>query len=142
MIFCACSMPNAPAASESFTLKRVLGAQAGCGDVTSLYKNRKTNFLRQAIQEPIFSVAYAGFEGGDDGRGRGVRYFVFWSGRPNPAIHRTAGESGVVVLQRGKRGLSEPAVPSFKVRFNPVCMGEYRAFYLQISADLNLKAGC
>jgi hypothetical protein len=35
-----------------------LGAQAGCGDVTSLYKNlvknRKTNFLRQAIQEPIF----------------------------------------------------------------------------------------
>jgi hypothetical protein len=34
------------------------GAQAGCVDVTSLYKNlvknRKTNFRRQAIQEPIF----------------------------------------------------------------------------------------
>jgi hypothetical protein len=91
MIFCACSMKNAPAASgmlpddfrtkyEVLPPKRVLGAQAGCGDVTSLYKNlvknQKTNFLRQAIQEPIFSVAHTDFEGGGDGRGRGVRHFL------------------------------------------------------------------
>jgi hypothetical protein len=41
--------------------KPYFGAQTGCGDVTSLYKNlvknRKTNFRRQAIQEPIFPVA-------------------------------------------------------------------------------------
>jgi hypothetical protein len=42
---------------KSFTLKTCFG---GCGDVTFaflykyLVKNRKTNFLRQAIQEPIF----------------------------------------------------------------------------------------
>jgi hypothetical protein len=50
MVFCACSMQNAPAASgmlpDDFRVKKkvlppklVLGAQAGCGDVTSLYKN-------------------------------------------------------------------------------------------------------
>jgi hypothetical protein len=55
--------------------KRIFGGPvgAGCGDVTSLYKNlvknRKTNFRRQATQEPICSVANAGFEGGCDGRG-------------------------------------------------------------------------
>jgi hypothetical protein len=72
MVFCACSMKNAPGASEMpqdehfrtkekiLPSKRVLGAWAGCGDVTSLSKNlvpvkiRKTNFLRQAIKEPIF----------------------------------------------------------------------------------------
>jgi hypothetical protein len=61
---------------KSFALKtqKFWGLQqAGCGDVTSLYKNlvknRKTNFPRQAIQEPIFfciSVANANFEGGGD----------------------------------------------------------------------------
>ena len=70
------------------TSNRVLGAWAGCGDVTSLYKNlvkkRKTNFLRQAIQEPIFSVAHTDFEGGGDGL-VAVRHF-FGSDRPNPAI--------------------------------------------------------
>jgi hypothetical protein len=63
---------NAPGASEmpqgDFSTnkkvlppKRVFGARAGCGNVTSLYKNlvknQTTNFPRQAIQEPIFSVA-------------------------------------------------------------------------------------
>ena len=56
------------------------GAQAGCGDVTSLYKNlvknRKTNFRRQAIQEPIFSMANADFEGDHDGRGCGDCIFL------------------------------------------------------------------
>ena len=65
-----------------------MGTQAGCGDVTSLHKNlvkkRKTN-RRQAIQEPIFSVASADFEGGCDGRGCGARHF-FWPDRPNPAM--------------------------------------------------------
>jgi hypothetical protein len=98
MIFCACSMQNSPLLPASgmppddfrknkiFTLKLVWGAQAGCGDVTSLYKNlvknRKTKFLRQAIHEPTFSVAHTDFEGGGDGRGRGVRHF-FW-GPINP----------------------------------------------------------
>jgi hypothetical protein len=76
--------------------KRVLcfGGQAGCGDATSLYKNlvknrkTKTNFCRQAIQEPIFSVANADFEGGYDGRGCGVRYFFGQIGpTQNPAIY-------------------------------------------------------
>jgi hypothetical protein len=65
-----------------------LGGQAGCGDVTSLYKNlvknRKTNFLRQAIQEPIFSVAHTDFEGGGDGRGRDVRHFFGQIGPTQP----------------------------------------------------------
>ena len=56
-----------------------MGAWTGCGDVISLYKNlvknRKTNFRRQAIQKPIFSVANTDFEGGGDGRGRGVVLF-------------------------------------------------------------------
>jgi hypothetical protein len=51
---------------KSFTLKNVFGAQAGCGDATSLYKNlvknRKTDFRRQAIQEPIFPVANEGLK--------------------------------------------------------------------------------
>ena len=72
--------------------KRVLcfGGQAGCGDATSLYKNlvknrkTKTNFCRQAIQEPIFSVANADFEGGYDGRGCGVRYFFGQIGPTQP----------------------------------------------------------
>ena len=32
-------------------------------------KTQKPNFRGQAIQEPIFHVSDAGFEGGDDGRG-------------------------------------------------------------------------
>jgi hypothetical protein len=104
MVFCACSMQNSLAASgmlpDDFRTKqkvlppkRVLGAQASCGDVTSLSKNlvqhRTTNFRRQAIQEPIFSVANIDFEGGCDGRGCGVRHFFGQIGkfpRPNPAI--------------------------------------------------------
>jgi hypothetical protein len=42
-------------------------SQAGFGDVTSpcknLVKTGKATFLRQAIQEPIFSVANTDFEG-------------------------------------------------------------------------------
>jgi hypothetical protein len=34
-------------------------------------QTRKTNFRRQAIQEPIFSVANTDFEGGDDDHGYG-----------------------------------------------------------------------
>jgi hypothetical protein len=122
--------------------KHVFGAQAGCGDVTSLYKNlvkntkacltsigsrfrspfflcliqnlkavamgvvaaiaffwshgpnpaiyknlvknRKTNFLRQAIQEPIFFCGSTDFEVGGDGRGRGVRYFFGHIGPTRP----------------------------------------------------------
>ena len=68
--------------------KRIFGARAGCGDVTSLYKNlvknRKTNFRRQAIQGPIFSVANTDFEGGCDGRGRGVRHFFGQIGPTQP----------------------------------------------------------
>jgi hypothetical protein len=51
MIFCACPMQNTPGASEMpqgdfrkkqkvSPSKRVLGAKAGCGDVTSLHKNQ------------------------------------------------------------------------------------------------------
>jgi hypothetical protein len=58
----------------------MFGARAGCGDVTSLYKNlvknRKTNLRRQAIQEPIFSVANTDFEGGCNGRGGGCGTFL------------------------------------------------------------------
>jgi hypothetical protein len=39
-------------------------------------KNGETNFLRQAIQEPIFSVANADFEGGGDGRSCGDYIFL------------------------------------------------------------------
>jgi hypothetical protein len=50
----------------------------------SLVKNRKTNFPRQAIQEPIFSVANTDFEGGGDGRGCGVRHFFGQIGPTQP----------------------------------------------------------
>jgi hypothetical protein len=40
----------------------------------NLVKNRKINFPRQAIQEPIFSVANADFVG--DGVGRGCGNFL------------------------------------------------------------------
>jgi hypothetical protein len=54
VIFCACSVQNAPGDSvmpqvDFRTKKKVLppkrffGAQAGCGDVTSLYKNLVKN---------------------------------------------------------------------------------------------------
>jgi hypothetical protein len=80
-------LPECPRATFA-SPKRVLGARAGCGDVTSLYKNlvknRKTNFLRQAIQEPVFSVAHTDFEGGSDGRGRGVRHFFGQIGPTQP----------------------------------------------------------
>jgi hypothetical protein len=80
-------MQNAPAASGMlpFAQNKIFYPQTQnvhWGDVTSLYKNlvknRKTNFLRKAIQEPIFSVAHrfpTDSEGGGDGRGRGVRHF-------------------------------------------------------------------
>jgi hypothetical protein len=46
----------------------------------------KTNFRRQAIQEPIFSVANADFEGGYDGLGCGVRHFFGQIGPTQPYI--------------------------------------------------------
>jgi hypothetical protein len=60
-------MKNALAASEISQDGFRTRARAGCGDATSLYKNlvknRKSNFLRQAIQvqEPIFSVAHISY---------------------------------------------------------------------------------
>jgi hypothetical protein len=44
----------------------------------------KTNFRRQAIPEPIFSVANTDFEGGYDGRGCGVRHFFGQIGPTQP----------------------------------------------------------
>jgi hypothetical protein len=101
MLFCACSVQNTPGASEirntpgrlsqknkKFYPQTCFGAHAGCGDVTSLcknlVKNRKTNFRRQAIQEPIFPVANIDFEGGCDGRGCGVRHFFGQIGPTQP----------------------------------------------------------
>jgi hypothetical protein len=53
-----CSRTTFAQNKKFYPQKRVLGARAGCGGVTSLYKNlvknRKINFRRQAIQEPIF----------------------------------------------------------------------------------------
>jgi hypothetical protein len=86
-------LPKCPRATfaqnkKFYPQKRVFGAQVGCGDVTSLYKNllknRKTNFLRQVIQEPIFPVAHTDFEGGGDGRGCGVRHFFGQIGPAQP----------------------------------------------------------
>jgi hypothetical protein len=62
---------------KSFALKTVFWGPRLAVDsyVTSLcknlVKNRKTNFRRQAIQEPIFSVANADCEGGDGDYGYG-----------------------------------------------------------------------
>jgi hypothetical protein len=60
---------------KSFAFKTCFGAWTGCGDITSphknLVKNRKTNFLRLTIQEPIFPVSDTEFEGGGDVRGCG-----------------------------------------------------------------------
>ena len=71
--------------------KRIFGARAGCGDVTSLYKNlvknRKTNFRRQAIQEPIHSMANTDFEGDYDGRGCTCGTFLVICAQPS---HRVA----------------------------------------------------
>jgi hypothetical protein len=50
----------------------------------NLVKNRKTNFSREAIQEPIFSVANTDCEGGGDGRKCGD--YSFWPNKPNPAM--------------------------------------------------------
>jgi hypothetical protein len=47
-------------------------------------QNQKTNFRRQAIQEPVFSVANTDFEGGCDGCGRGVRHFFGQIGPTQP----------------------------------------------------------
>jgi hypothetical protein len=47
-------------------------------------ESRKTNFLWQAIQDSIFSVASADFEGGSDGRGCGVRHFFGQIGPTQP----------------------------------------------------------
>jgi hypothetical protein len=66
-------------------------AQAGCGDVTSLYKNLvknwKTNFPRQAIQEPIFlwlkQILKAVAMGVVAACG------IFLSDRPNPVIAKS-----------------------------------------------------
>jgi hypothetical protein len=71
--------------------KRIFGARAGCGDVTSLYKNlvknRKTNFRRQAIQGPIFSVAKTDCEGGCDGRGCVCGTFLVICTQPSHSIY-------------------------------------------------------
>jgi hypothetical protein len=85
--------------------KRFFGAQAGCGDVTSLYKNlvknTKLNFYRQPIQEPAFSVSNTTeFEDGCDGRAVAVIAF-FWSSVPNPAIGRSPGRRVDIPGQKG-----------------------------------------
>jgi hypothetical protein len=64
-------------------------ARAGCGgDATSLYKNlvknRKTNFRRQAIQEPIFLWLIEILKAIT--MGVVARAALFWSSVPNPAI--------------------------------------------------------
>jgi hypothetical protein len=54
----SCPRANFAQNKKFYPHNEFFGARAGCGDVTSLYKNlvknRKTNFRRQAIQEPIF----------------------------------------------------------------------------------------
>ena len=60
----------------------------------NLVKNRKTNFRRQAIQEPIFPVANTGFEGGCDGRGCVCGTFLVICTQPS---HAARGGRFVVV---------------------------------------------
>jgi hypothetical protein len=65
----------------------------GRGDVTFLHiacvkstKNfgcRKTNLRVRAIQEPVFSVANADFEGGDDDHGYGDCIFLVIHAQPS-----------------------------------------------------------
>jgi hypothetical protein len=49
-------------------------------------KIEKTNFRRQAIQEPIFSVANVGFEGGCDGRGCVCGTFLVICAQPSHMV--------------------------------------------------------
>jgi hypothetical protein len=70
----------------------------GRGDVTSLHiayvkstkKCRKTSLRIRPIQEPVFSVANADFEGGDDDHGYDTAIAFFWSFTHNPAIPKWA----------------------------------------------------
>ena len=63
-----------PIALKLLTKTFLIGSIIGY-DVTPLQpiqkpsETQKPKFLGQAIQEPIFPVSDAGFEGGDDGRG-------------------------------------------------------------------------
>jgi hypothetical protein len=43
------------------------------------------NFSRLTIQEPIFSVSNAEFEGGDEGRGHGDHTFLVKQAQPSHA---------------------------------------------------------
>jgi hypothetical protein len=63
----------------------------GRGDVTFLHvtcakpsqNGRKTNLRARAIQEPVFSVADADFEGGDNDNGYGDYIFLVKHGQPS-----------------------------------------------------------
>jgi hypothetical protein len=82
--------------------KRIFGARAGCGDVTSLYKNlvkkRKTNFRRKAIQEPIFLWLIQVLNA--VAMGVVACAALFWSSVPNPAIlnYCTLEEAGIQII--------------------------------------------
>jgi hypothetical protein len=100
--------------------KRVFGARAGCGDVTSLcknlVKNRKTNFRRQAIQEPIFAVANADFEDDYDGRGCTCGTFLVICAQPSHVqLTSWPSANGLPCHCNGRQLINSPA----SVTWNP-----------------------
>jgi hypothetical protein len=86
----------------------------------NLVKNRKTNFRRQAIQEPIFSVANVGFEGGCDGRGCVCGTFLVICTQPSHRRTCKAGNGeGLVSTVPGADGRQNPSCCASKAHTGP-----------------------